>query len=286
MRVLILSWEYPPLIEGGLARHVRKLAENLVAHGVDVHVIARGANGGIFCFVTRSLVVPCSSVQLRLASDRRERPPDIHPLTEAEVDQLAAIALNRWGKDGYGQVARAWILFGAWVGTRPGETFAVRWQDLNLRDSLVTVQRIKGKREHQDLPVASVVIDAIQQMPRLSDLVFPTVSGRRMEKGSLRYYFDPVRSAFREKVTPERWEQLCEGQPDLHPYVLRHFCASMIVERGGNEYDVSAMLGNTPEVAREVYIHKYEDRQRDRLRGLLERPTVIDLEVERRKKGA
>src|SRR6188472_3253210 len=42
MRVLILSWEYPPLIEGGLARHVRKLAENLVVQGVDVHVLARG----------------------------------------------------------------------------------------------------------------------------------------------------------------------------------------------------------------------------------------------------
>ena len=42
MRVLILSWEYPPLIEGGLARHVRKLAENLVEQGVEVHVLARG----------------------------------------------------------------------------------------------------------------------------------------------------------------------------------------------------------------------------------------------------
>ena len=42
MRVLILSWEYPPLIEGGLARHVRKLSENLVRQGVDVHVLTRG----------------------------------------------------------------------------------------------------------------------------------------------------------------------------------------------------------------------------------------------------
>ncbi len=42
-RVLILSWEYPPLIEGGLARHVRKLAEQLVAVGdVEVHVLTRG----------------------------------------------------------------------------------------------------------------------------------------------------------------------------------------------------------------------------------------------------
>jgi len=42
MRVLILSWEYPPLIEGGLARHVRKLSENLAEQGVDVHVLTRG----------------------------------------------------------------------------------------------------------------------------------------------------------------------------------------------------------------------------------------------------
>ena len=41
-RVLILSWEYPPLIEGGLARHVRKLSEALVELGAEVHVLTRG----------------------------------------------------------------------------------------------------------------------------------------------------------------------------------------------------------------------------------------------------
>jgi glycogen(starch) synthase len=43
MRVLILSWEYPPVVEGGLARHVRKLSEALVALGVEVHVLTRGS---------------------------------------------------------------------------------------------------------------------------------------------------------------------------------------------------------------------------------------------------
>ncbi len=42
MRVLIVSWEYPPVIEGGLGRHVRKLSEQLVARGVEVHVLTRG----------------------------------------------------------------------------------------------------------------------------------------------------------------------------------------------------------------------------------------------------
>jgi glycogen synthase len=42
MRVLIVSWEYPPVIEGGLGRHVRKLSESLVRDGVEVHVLTRG----------------------------------------------------------------------------------------------------------------------------------------------------------------------------------------------------------------------------------------------------
>src|SRR5690242_7194002 len=41
-RVLLLSWEYPPVIEGGLGRHVRKLSEELVGQGVEVHVLTRG----------------------------------------------------------------------------------------------------------------------------------------------------------------------------------------------------------------------------------------------------
>jgi len=42
MRVLLVSWEYPPVIEGGLGRHVRKLSEQLVRDGVEVHVLTRG----------------------------------------------------------------------------------------------------------------------------------------------------------------------------------------------------------------------------------------------------
>jgi glycogen(starch) synthase len=43
LRTLTLSWEYPPLIEGGLARHVRKLSEGLVGgEDVEVHVLTRG----------------------------------------------------------------------------------------------------------------------------------------------------------------------------------------------------------------------------------------------------
>jgi glycogen(starch) synthase len=42
-RVLILSWEYPPIVAGGLSRHVSKLSEALVRAGVEVHVLTRGS---------------------------------------------------------------------------------------------------------------------------------------------------------------------------------------------------------------------------------------------------
>ncbi len=46
MRVLLISWEYPPLVQGGLGRHVHKLSEQLAAGGVELHVLTRGAGAG------------------------------------------------------------------------------------------------------------------------------------------------------------------------------------------------------------------------------------------------
>ncbi|SFP29455.1 glycogen(starch) synthase [Amycolatopsis arida] len=45
MRVLMLSWEYPPVVVGGLARHVHALARHLVHAGHDVVVLCRHVAG-------------------------------------------------------------------------------------------------------------------------------------------------------------------------------------------------------------------------------------------------
>ncbi|WP_086819209.1 glycosyltransferase family 4 protein [Allokutzneria sp. NRRL B-24872] len=41
MRVLMLSWEYPPVVVGGLGRHVHALARQLAAQGHEVVVLCR-----------------------------------------------------------------------------------------------------------------------------------------------------------------------------------------------------------------------------------------------------
>lgn len=232
-----------------------------------------------------------------LANRRHQQPRgrrDINPLTEREVLMLEEIALDRWGRDAYGLIVRAWIRFGAWVGSRPGETFAVELQDLDMHRGEVTVRRVKKRGNQYPVDVVAlpdVVMDAITAMPNKppSGPLFRTVDGKPLAKGALRYYWDPVRSAFQAQVTPERWRELLAGQKNqesLDFYSLRHYCASIIVDRGGNEFDVSAQLGNSPEVARETYIHAYRDRVNDRNRSRLNGPAVTDLDEARRRRDA
>lgn len=42
MRVLMVSWEYPPVSIGGLANHVEELSQALVEEDVEVHLITQG----------------------------------------------------------------------------------------------------------------------------------------------------------------------------------------------------------------------------------------------------
>ena len=44
MKILMLSWEYPPLTVGGIAMHVRDLSQSLIKQGHEVHVLTQGAN--------------------------------------------------------------------------------------------------------------------------------------------------------------------------------------------------------------------------------------------------
>jgi integrase len=224
----------------------------------------------------------------RRQQESRER-KHIHPLTAEEVDSLASIARRQWGADGYGLVARAWVLFGAWVGCRPGETFSVEPVDLNFAEGLVSIRRVKrrgGRHPIDTVVLPRVVIDAIRAMPNIPTAgpVFTTVQGKHMEKGALRYYWDPVRAAFRQTITEERWGELLDGSEDgksLDFYALRHACASQIVAAGGNEYDVAAQLGNSPEVARDTYIHTYVTEANERNRRFLDGASVVDLASKR-----
>ncbi len=47
MKILMLSWEYPPQTVGGLAQHVYYLSKALAKHGAEVHVITVGGQDAV-----------------------------------------------------------------------------------------------------------------------------------------------------------------------------------------------------------------------------------------------
>jgi glycogen synthase len=49
LKILILTWEYPPNVVGGLSRHVYGLSVHLAEQGHEVHVVTAG-NGGLSTF--------------------------------------------------------------------------------------------------------------------------------------------------------------------------------------------------------------------------------------------
>ncbi len=64
MRIFMLSWEYPPRIIGGLARHVEGLSAALAAQGHEVHVVTLDFPGAPYEESTGSLYVHRVAVDL------------------------------------------------------------------------------------------------------------------------------------------------------------------------------------------------------------------------------
>ena len=102
MRVLVVSWEYPHVVVGGLGRHVHALARELAAAGHDVVVLTRqpaGSDAGTH--PTQDEVVDGVRV-LRVAEDpaHLEFATDVVAWTLAMGHALLRAALTRLGGPG------------------------------------------------------------------------------------------------------------------------------------------------------------------------------------------
>jgi 1,4-alpha-glucan branching enzyme len=71
LRVLMLAWEYPPHIVGGLGKAVGDLAQELAAQGRDVHVITRAPDDA---------AAPRAAVEFGVTVHRVPVPPSLEPV--------------------------------------------------------------------------------------------------------------------------------------------------------------------------------------------------------------
>ncbi|MGY4710131.1 glycosyltransferase family 4 protein [Mycolicibacterium sp. CBM1] len=133
MKILMVSWEYPPVIIGGLGRHVYQLATALAADGHDVVVLSRRPSG---------------------------TDPSTHPTTDEVHEGVRIIAAAQDPHEfDFGRDLMAWTLAMGHAMTRAGLTLQAKgWQPdvVHAHDWLVAHPAI-ALAEFFDVPMVSTV---------------------------------------------------------------------------------------------------------------------------------
>jgi integrase len=192
---------------------------------------ARKPNGEPYAPGSINQQLLCLSNLLRWAKERgwvRDLPKvEILPPSEDEVEgelefltdeELQALLARVTGQ------LRTMMLFAAHTGLRIGELLALRWTDLDLKRSLVTVRRgtyrgkdrtTKGKKK-RDVPISATALAAIKEHRHLrGPLVFCGLAGERLVYATVRNH---ARAA---------------GLAGWHGWhVLRHTFGTMLSARG------------------------------------------------------
>ena len=133
MKILMVSWEYPPVIIGGLGRHVYQLATALAADGHEVVVLSRRPTG---------------------------TDPSTHPTTDEVHEGVRVIAAAQDPHEfEFGRDLMAWTLAMGHAMTRAGLTLQAKgWQPdvVHAHDWLVAHPAI-ALAEFFDVPMVSTV---------------------------------------------------------------------------------------------------------------------------------
>lgn len=130
---------------------------------------------------------------------------DEHPPTREEFNRLvAACSVHDNPRDEfqYGTMMRALLVFAAHSGMRPGELFALRWEDVDFDRMRVNVGA-RVYRGSTDLPKSNkpreIVLmaparDALLPLPRVSEYVFVGKRGQRLSAPTLSTLWAPVKA--------------------------------------------------------------------------------------------
>ena len=170
--------------------------------------------------VSCAQIIQCSGIEKPKEVKRNRR------LSEAEYAQLGA-ALK-------GGVLSDIFLFLAVTGFRSGEARNLRWSELDLERSIVTLGDTKTGVSVR--PLSNIAIEIIQRQSRANEYVFDYGHGRPVN--SLRTY----------------WLKLGMDK-SIVPHVLRHSFASLGADLGLADSTIAGLIGHKQQSMTSRYLH-------------------------------
>jgi len=160
-----------------------------------------------------------------------QRPPVI--LTPAQVDDGLA-----WVR---GRDIEPHFVLGLFCGIRPDELLRLRWESVDLRRGLVTIDAATSKvRRRRIVPIAPRAL-ALLTTPRDRSI------GESIER-SIEPRSGPIWPLSAQSLKRRRSELLRGAGLPQSADLLRHTCASYLMARDKDEGKVARILGNSPGV--------------------------------------
>ena len=185
-------------------------------------------------------------------SERRQR---IKAMT---IDQLT-IFLKASSANGNGYL----YLFLADTGVRPGEAFALRWQDVDLRARQATIERAveRGGRIKSTKTGESRIVDLTPRLTAALDRYQTDVEARALANGRdvpALVFPSSAGTPLDDHNVGHRFQEICTkaGLPKFSLYALRHTYASHLLALSAPITYVAAQLGHSkPTTTLQHYAH-------------------------------
>jgi integrase len=236
---------------------------------------ARAARGGASIKAStarRELVVLGAALRWCWKEGKIDRPVPVSLPPQAEPrerhlnrKEAAALLAGPLGWDRHGRRHRAkinrhlarFILVGLYTGTRHDAILRLRWTPNNdggwvdlsagvlYRRGTGAVETIKRR---PPLPIPPRLLPHLRRWRGLTAQFVIEYAGR------------PIASQERRAWHTAR--ELAGLGRDVTPHVLRHTCATMLLQRGVSVYDVAGVLGTSEDVIRRTYGHHADDQLR------------------------
>jgi len=224
------------------AEHVRAFVATLHREGLTGKTLARklSALRSFFDFLIREQVLAANPARgVRAPKSPRKLPSVL------DADQLDAFLDLPEGAPLAGRDRAMFELFYS-SALRLGELVQLRWSDYDAHEGMLRVLG-KGQRTRV-VPVGGPAAKALaawrdEQMPDNADAAMFTARGTRA--------ISARQVGARLKVWAQRqglWQR-------VHPHMLRHSCASHVLESSGNLRAVQELLGHADIATTQIYTH-------------------------------
>jgi integrase len=158
------------------------------------------------------------------------------------------------------------IVFCVGTGVRPEEAFGADWSAVDLRAGVCTVHEAfakgrlktygKTERSRRRVPLRAKVVAALQTLPHLEGIVFPSAGGGRIDINNFRS---------REWVPALK----AAGIEHRRIYDMRHTFATWSLAAGMSIFTLARRMGTSVQMIDSTYGHLAQDAE-DQDRGLLD----------------